>query len=170
MSTTHSWRRRLSLAIASAGALVLTPFTPIAAAVESPDLTDAHVSYYSFDDGVAVDSWGERSGEVSGEVPTVEGKVGQAASIVEGNSITFPTVDLGSDWTVGFWVKAPSAPDKSNILESADGVRAFSQRIRADRGDKMGMYVQPGTGGFLTYESTLPERGMDPHHMGSKLD
>lgn len=156
MTSTPSWRRRFSLAIASAGALILTPFAPIAAADDAPDLSDAQVSYYSFDDDAVTDSWGDRSGELTGEVPIVEGNVGNAASIVDGNSVTFPTPDLEADWTVGFWVKAPTASDKSNILESADGERAISQRINAARGDKMGMYVHSGTGGFLTYEHTLP--------------
>ncbi|MDP9806578.1 sialidase-1 [Trueperella bonasi] len=155
MSFKNSWRRRLTLA--SAGALLITPVAPLAMASTSPDLTEAQVSYYSFDEEATTDSWGERSGTITGDVPLVEGKAGKAAHIVEGNSIAFPTADLGSDWTVGFWVKAPTAHDKSNILESSDGVRAFSQRINSEKGDKMGMYVRPDTGGFLTYGSTLPD-------------
>lgn len=172
MNQTHSRRRRLGLAFAALGALALTPLAPIATAaptgptpapapaVSTPAPADTHVSYYSFDADATTDSWGKRTGTLTtksgGGLPLVEGKVGKAVHITPGNSVEFPQVDLLHNWSVGFWVKAPTATDRSSIIQSKDGVRAISQRISAERGNKAGMHVLPGKRGFLTYEYTLP--------------
>ncbi len=156
MRKTRAWRRRFALATAAVGALALTPLTPLAAAADDAGApANTHVSYYSFDEDATTDAWGDRDGTPTGDLPLVEGKVGKAVEIKDGAKITYPALDLPHDWSIGFWVKAPTATGRASIIQSADGVRAVSQRLAANREDKIGFHVLPGAGGVLTYNYTL---------------
>ncbi|WP_160326864.1 exo-alpha-sialidase, partial [Trueperella bernardiae] len=157
MKKAGAWRRKWTLAATAIGALALTPLAPLTpvAVADSGAPADTHISYYSFDESATKDQWGSRDGTPTGDLPLVEGKVGKAVEIKDGAKITYPELNLPHDWSIGFWVKAPTATGRASIIQSADGVRAVSQRLAENREDKIGFHVLPGAGGVLTYNYTL---------------
>jgi len=66
------------------------------------------VSYWTFDDGTAVDTFGSNDGIISGDPAIVTGQVGQAFSLDSTNDNidmgTDPSLDLGSTFTVSAWI------------------------------------------------------------------
>jgi len=66
------------------------------------------VSYWTFDDGTAVDTFGSNDGIISGSPALVTGQVGQAFSLDSTNDNidmgTDPSLDLGSTFTVSAWI------------------------------------------------------------------
>ena len=77
--------------------------------VVTPLSVDDGIAYYSFDQGNAKDSWGNRDGEVPASATFADGKAGRAISLSAGEAVALPGesgLTGNGPWTIGYWVKS----------------------------------------------------------------
>lgn len=126
-----------------------------ASEIEMYELVPICESYYSFDNATAggnlVDEWGSRHGSIQGNV-SANGKSGNALFVESaGVGATLAAdVELGNDWTIGYWVKSTGdIVNEVSILEDLGQEYSFSLKMAADRDS--GFRVGNAGGDVLTF-------------------
>ncbi|MDY5271576.1 glycoside hydrolase domain-containing protein [Tractidigestivibacter sp.] len=120
----------------------------------TPLSVDDGIAYYSFDQGNAKDSWGNRDGEVPASATFADGKAGKAIRLSAGEAVALPGesgLTGNGPWTIGYWVKSEAdLTGRSSVM--MDKTRSYSLDLKMASNRMGGFHVGKGGGDVLTFK------------------